>query len=59
MESKLPLLLKEWNEESLLEKDETLCLIEEMKQIEHRHRAILAISSDLEDAYRRLLNKIK
>ena len=46
----LPTLLKEWNE-SLVEEDETLVLLEEMERIEHRHRAILALSSDLEGAY--------
>jgi hypothetical protein len=55
----LPALLKDWKEESLAEKDETLLLIEEMKKIENRHRQILEISSDLEEAYQQLLQKVK
>jgi len=55
----LPSILKEWNEDSLIEADETLLLLEEMERIEHRHRAILALSSDLEDAYHQLFKKIK
>jgi hypothetical protein len=52
-------LLKEWEETSLSEKDETLLLIEELERIENRHRQILKLSSDLEGAYHQLLQKIK
>jgi hypothetical protein len=55
----LPTLLKEWNEEVLVETDETLRLLDEMERIENRHRAILELSSDLEDAYYQLLQKVK
>lgn len=55
----LPTLLREWKEDSLNEKDEPLALLEEMKRIENRHRQILQLSSDLEDAYHQLLQKIK
>lgn len=55
----LPTLLKDWKEESLSDTDETLILIEEIKRIENRHRQILDLSSDLEDAYYQLLQKVK
>ena len=57
--NRLPTLLREWKEESLSETDEPLALLEKMKQIENRHRQILQLSSDLEDAYHQLLQKIK
>ena len=53
----LPTLLREWKEDSLSETDEPLELLEEMKRIESRHRQILQLSSDLEDAYNQLLQK--
>lgn len=52
----LPVLLRE---DSLSETDEPLLLLEEMERIENRHRQILRLSSDLEDAYHQLLRKIK
>lgn len=55
----LPTILKDWKEESLADADETLLLIEEIKRIENRHRQILELSSDLEDAYFQLLQKMK
>jgi hypothetical protein len=55
----LPTLLKDWKEESLRETDETLMLLDEMKRIEECHRKILALSSDLEEAYYLLLQKVK
>jgi hypothetical protein len=55
----LPTLLREWKEDSLGETDEPLRLLEEMNRIESRHRQILRLSSDLEDAYNQLLQKIK
>ena len=53
------MLLREWKEDSLKESDEPLMLLEEMKRIENRHRQILQLSGDLEDAYHQLLLKIK
>jgi hypothetical protein len=55
----LPTLLREWKEDALRETDEPLVLLEEMKRIENRHRQILQLSGDLEDAYNQLLQKIK
>jgi len=55
----LPTLLREWKEDALKETDEPLVLLEEMKRIENRHRQILQLSGDLEDAYNQLLQKIK
>jgi hypothetical protein len=55
----LPMLLRDWKEDALKETDEPLMLLEEMKQIENRHRQILRLSGDLEDAYHQLLQKIK
>lgn len=52
-------MLKDWKEESLAETDESLPLIEEMKRIENRHRQIIALSSDLEEAYHIILQKTK
>lgn len=52
-------LLKDWEESSLKEEDETLLLLEEIERIENRHRQILKLSSDLEGAYHQLLQKIK
>lgn len=55
----LPTLLREWKNDSLNETDEALKLLEEISRIESRHRQILRLSSDLEDAYKQLLQKIK
>ena len=51
----LPQLLKEWKEDTLVEKDETALLFDEMKQIEERHREMIKLSSDLEEAYYQVL----
>ncbi|MBF8264037.1 MAG: hypothetical protein HW387_1702 [Parachlamydiales bacterium] len=55
----LPTLLKDWNEEMLSEADESLTLLDETARIEESHRKILALSSDLEEAYHQLLKKMK
>jgi hypothetical protein len=55
----LPTLLKEWKEDSLADTDETLSLLEEMERIENRHRRMIDLSSDLEDAYYQILQKLK
>jgi len=52
---KLPTLLREWKAEE--EQDETLLLIEAVQRIEERQLQMLRISSDLEGAYRQIVQK--
>jgi hypothetical protein len=53
----LETILKEWKSEP--DDDDLLLMIEELKEIEQRHRQVIHISSDLEGAYHHVLQKIQ
>lgn len=51
----LPVLLKEWTEETPIENDAALMLLDETERVENRHRQILDLSSELEEAFYQLI----